>query len=407
MPRLTLPLLALLLAALLAPLSASPPASGARPGVFLLGADISWIPEDEAAGAEYFSEGKKEDIFTLLKNAGFNAVRLRIFVDPSAPQGYSRRHPAEAWCGLEQTKRMALRAKAAGMALVLGFHYSDTWADPEHQEKPAAWSGLTLPQLADAVHDHTKNVLSALAAQGTPPAMVQIGNEITFGLLWPDGEIALTVPTGNPVTDARHMQTGHVGGYDQLATLLKAGIAATREVDPSITIMLHNHLGRKWEIVREWTDALLARGVEFDVIGFSCYQQQAEGDWEHTFNEFVKRYPRHGLLVAEYSGRKRYINDLAFNLPGRRGWGSFIWEPTRHQEAIFDRDGRNAGSGPRPHLLSQGLNQAEAPGVTPAQAGAPANPAPRKTAGGRYDANAFMTLYREMAADYSRGIPPK
>jgi hypothetical protein len=157
--------------------------------------------------------------------------------------------------------------------------------------------------------------------------------------------------------------------------------------------------------VREWTDALVARQVDFDVIGFSCYQQRAQGDWAATFDNFVKRYPDKGLLVAEYSSRKRYLNDLVYNLPGKHGWGTFIWEPIRHQEALFDLDGRNAGGGPKPDLLSQGLNGAEAPGGLAGQPPAqPVAPRPAPTGpigkGGDYRANALLNLYPKMAKDY-------
>lgn len=371
-----------------------------RPGDYILGADISWIPEDEAAGAEYYLDGKRQDIFTILTGAGFNWVRLRLFVNPE--NGYSAGKKDSPWCGLEQTIKLARRVKAAGMKIALTFHYSDTWADPQHQDKPAAWASLSFPDLVKAVAAHTRDSLTAMKAAGVAPDMVHVGNEVTFGMLWPEGRVALAVATGNPATDAVHLKPEGIGGYDRFATLLKAGIAATREVLPQASIMLHNHLGRHWVIVREWTDALLAHGVDFDLVGFSCYQQLAEGDWERTFTEFVKRYPKLGFCAVEYSGRKEYLNDLVFNAPAKRGWGSFIWEPTRHQEAVFDKDGRNAGGGAKPNLLSQGINSAEAPGAVPP--GVPPPPPPsgpkRHGEGGRYEANSFLGLYHGLSRKY-------
>lgn len=372
-----------------------------RPGAYILGADISWIPEDEAAGAEFYRNGQRQDIFTILTGAGFNWVRLRLFVNPE--NGYSAGKKDSPWCGLEQTIRLARRVKAAGMKIALTFHYSDTWADPQHQNKPAAWASLSFPDLVKAVEAHTRDSLMAMKAAGVLPDMVHVGNEVTFGMLWPEGRVPLAVATGNPATDAVHLKPEGVGGYDQFAILLKAGIKATREVAPQASIMLHNHLGRHWVIVREWIDALLARGVDVDLVGFSCYQQLAERDWERTFTEFVKRYPRLGFCAVEYSGRKEYLNDLIFQAPGKRGWGSFIWEPTRHQEAIFDKEGRNAGGGAKPNLLSQGINAAEAPGaVQPGTNPPPAPPAgpPRHGVGGRYEANQFLTLYRGLSRKY-------
>lgn len=395
------------LAAPLAPsLAAAAAANGARPGPFMLGADVTWIAEDEAAGAEYFVDGVKRDPFRILRDAGFNYVRLRTFVNPEL--GYSRREPGNRWGGLEQAVKLAKRVKAAGMGLALSFHYSDTWADPEHQAPPAAWASLTLEEMARRVHEHTRTSLAALRAAGARADMAVIGNETTFGMLWPKGRVALTIPTGNPVTDANHMKVAGVGGYDGFATLLKAGVAGAKAADPAVKIQVHNHLGRHWPIVRNWTDELIRRGVQFDVLGLSAYQQSAEGDWERTLHEFVQRYPGKGVLIAEYSSRKRYVNDITRALPGDRGWGTFIWEPTRHQEAIFDKLGLNAGEGPRPNLIRHGLNSAEAPGGavpgTPAAAPPPiapaAAPAPRMGSGGRYHANSFLDEYRRIATAY-------
>lgn len=366
----------------------------------MLGADISWIAEDEAAGARYFVGGVRKDPILLLREAGFNWIRLRMFVDPE--RGYSSAEPDKAWGGLRQTIALGRRVKAAGMGLALSFHYSDTWADPEHQQVPSAWRDLGLKELAQAVEAHTRDSLGAMRAGGAPVDMAVIGNEITFGMLWPHGRVKLSTPTGNPVTDANHRRAGPVGGWDSLAQLLRAGIAGARAAEPTVLIQLHNHLGRHWDIVREWVDALIARGVPFDVLGLSCYQQRAQGDWARTFAEFVRRYPDKGLLVAEYSARKRYLNDLVHRLPGKRGWGSFIWEPTRHQEAVFDLEGRNAGGGPKPDLLSQGVNSAEAPGgAKKKEQPAPPPPSPRRLGrGGDYVANAHLEEYRRMAADY-------
>ncbi len=370
--------------------------TGARPWPYLIGADVSWIPEDEFVGATYFEDGVQRDPLAIFKDAGFNAIKLRHFVDPA--NGYSKGKPGGPWCGIEENIRFAKRVKAAGLHLSITLHYSDTWADPQHQNKPAAWADLPFARLVDAVHRHTEESLGAMKAAGVAPDLVILGNETTFGTLWPEGRVPLTIPTGNPVTDKEHMTAPGAGGYDRFAALLKAGIAASRAQLAAAPIALHNHLGRHWPIVQHWTDSLLQRGVVFDALGFSCYQQQAQGDWERTFAEFSRRYPDHGFFAIEYSSRKRYVNDLVHAHPN--GWGSFIWEPTRHQEAIFLKDGVSAGEGPRPDLLSQGLNAAEAPGATPA-APQPSPERRRRDHGGRYDADPqFLALYRRMAQDY-------
>ena len=369
-------------------------AAATRPWPYLLGADVSWLPEDEAAGATYFADGKQRDPLTILRDAGFNAIKLRLFVDPA--NGYSKGRPGGPWCDIAQTVAFGRRIKQAGFHFSLTLHYSDTWADPQHQDKPAAWATLPFAKLVDAVHRHTVDALTALKRSNAYPDLVVIGNETTFGMLWPDGRVPLTIPTGNPQTDAVHMNVPGAGGYDRFAALLKAGIAGARESTPDAKVAVHNHLGRHWPIVRHWMDQLIERGVRFDATGFSCYQQAAQGDWQRTFDGFTKAYPDHGFLALEYSSRKRYVNDLVHAQPN--GWGSFIWEPTRHQEAIFTRGGINAGEGPKPDLLSQGINAAEAPGAAPA----PAGPKPPENHGGRYDADpAFLDLYRQMARDYA------
>ncbi|MDD1451119.1 glycosyl hydrolase 53 family protein [Sphingomonas sp. H160509] len=378
-------------------------ARGTRPWPYLTGADVSWIPEDEFAGATYFENGVAKDPLAILRDAGFNAIKLRLFVDPA--KGYSSGKPGGPWCDLPRTIAFAKRIKAAGFHLSLTLHYSDTWADPQHQDKPAAWAALTFPQLVEAVHRHTVDALSAMKRAGAAPDLVVIGNETTFGMLWPDGRVPLTIPTGNPQTDAVHMNVPGAGGYDRFAMLLKAGIAGAREATPEARVAVHNHLGRHWPIVRYWMDNLLQRGVKFDATGFSCYQQQAQGDWARTFTEFAKAYPEHGFLALEYSSRKRYVNDLVHAQP--HGWGSFIWEPTRHQEAIFTHNGTPAGEGPKPDLLSQGINAAEAPGAvtTPIVPTPPNGTTPSTGHGGRYEADPeFLTLYRTMARDY--GLSP-
>ena len=368
---------------------------------FLLGADISWLPMMEAAGATFFEGGQQKDALAIFGDAGFNAIKLRLFVNPENGYSKGRNGPDGPWGGLEQTIAFARRIKAAGFHYSVTLHYSDTWADPQHQDKPAAWADLPFPKLVEAVHRHTRDSFAAMRKAGVAPDLAILGNETTFGMLWPEGRVPLTVPTGNPDTDKVHMNVAGAGGFDRFAELLQAGVAAARVELPRVPLAVHNHLGRHWPIVQHWTDGLLARKVDFDAVGFSCYQQGAEGDWDRTFRNFAARYPAKGFLAVEYSSRKRYLNDLVRT---HGGWGSFIWEPVNHQEAIFLKDGVNAGGGPKPNLLSQGRNAAEAPGgVTPPAAAATAPVRPRF--GGRYDADpTFISLYRQMARDY--GLRP-
>ena len=311
---------------MLAFLASTAPISGADP--FILGADVSWIPEEEARGVTYYDGSVKKDVFQILKEHGFNDIRLRLFNNPKASSGGSAAttgavysgYSTEGFCDLAHTKAMALRIKAAGMRFTLDFHYSDNWADPGKQYKPHAWANATFGQLTDSVRAFTAYVISELRKQGTTPHMVQVGNEITAGMIWPDGRSS---------------------NWANLAALLKAGIAGVKGVDSTIKIILHIDKGGDNAATRSWVDKAAANGVVFDILGESCYtkwQGQPSG-WESNFADLVKRYPKLSFIIAEYSWEKRAANDVMVGLPDRRGLGTFIWEPLQYEEAFFTQSG--------------------------------------------------------------------
>jgi beta-galactosidase len=282
----------------------------------MIGADISFLPQIEDQGRKFFEKNKERDAIELLRDHGFNYIRLRIFVNPENAKGYS---PGRGYCGLQQTLAMAKRIKNAGMKLLLDFHYSDYWADPQQQFKPLAWSDLNFTMLKDSLKIYTTNVLLALKKQGTLPAMVQVGNEINHGILWPDG---------------------HISNPDQLAELLKAGIEGIRVVSPDIRVMMHLALGGQNTEAVFWLDNMIARGVKFDVIGLSYYPRWhgTLDDLKNNLLDLEKRYNK-PLIVAEYSDYKREVNDIIFNLPNNMGKGSCIWEPLDWRSGLFDRKG--------------------------------------------------------------------
>lgn len=282
----------------------------------MLGADISFLPELESKGKKFYDNGVSQDGIRLLKDHGFNWIRLRVFNDPAADSGYS---PGKGFCDLEHTKQMALRIKKAGMKFLLDFHYSDTWADPGKQYKPAAWKNYDFNQLKTAVYDFTLKVMTALKEQGTSPDMVQIGNEINHGILWPDARVS---------------------NLDTLAAFLKSGITAAREADPAAKIMMHIACGGQNEESRFFIDNMLSRNVVFDVIGESYYPR-----WHGTLQQLQEnltdlsqRY-KQDIVVVEYSQHKKEVNDIVFNLPGDKGKGTFIWEPLNWGETIVDAKG--------------------------------------------------------------------
>ncbi len=282
----------------------------------MIGADISFLPQLEARGMKFSDNGVEKDAIKILKEHGFNYVRLRLFNNPAADSGYS---PKFGFCDLSNTLKMAKRVKAEGMKLLLNFHYSDTWADPGKQYKPAAWKGLHFSALKDSVYAYTKMVIKALKDQGTPPDMVQAGNEINHGMIWPDG---------------------HVGNLNNLAELINAGNQAVMDVDASVLLMLHIALGGQNDESIFFIREMIARGVHFDVIGQSYYPKWhgTLDDLRYNLTDISQKYG--DVILVEYSQLKKEVHEIVFNLPGDKGKGTFIWEPLNTWERIIDRDGK-------------------------------------------------------------------
>ena len=287
----------------------------------MVGADISFLPQLESRGMKFFDNEVQGDAIEILKKHGLNYIRLRIFVNPENELGYS---PNKEFCGLDNTLSMAKRVKAAGLNLLLDFHYSDTWADPQKQFKPKAWENLPFEELTSTLKNYTKMVLLKLKEQETLPDMVQIGNEINHGIVWPEG---------------------HISNPDNLAALLKAGTDAVKEVDPEITVMMHLALGGQNEESVFWFDNMIARGVQFDIIGLSYYPRWhcTLDDLNANMHDLINRYGK-DVNVVEYSAYKMEIHDMVFSLPDNRGNGACIWEPLNTWSRVFDREGKSLES---------------------------------------------------------------
>jgi arabinogalactan endo-1,4-beta-galactosidase len=218
---------------------------------FLIGADISGASVLEKAGAVYRENGEPNDLIAILKHNGFNTIRLRIFVNPNN-QGMVTND-------LPYTLDLAKRVKAHNMKLLLNFHYSDTWADPQKQIKPAAWANMPFEELKQTVQSYTASVIESFKKENVLPDMVQVGNEITPGMLWPDGRVG-----GEYENDAQ---------WDKFTSLLKAGIAGVRQAagDADVKIMLHIDQGGKKSVTKWFFDNINKRQVPYDVIGVSYY----------------------------------------------------------------------------------------------------------------------------------------
>jgi arabinogalactan endo-1,4-beta-galactosidase len=300
-----------------------------------IGHDLSFAIQEAAIGNTFTDRGRTALPEQILADHGASFVRLRLWLDP--PGGYSN---------LASVLQMAQRAHAAGMRILLDFHYSDFWADPGTQNTPVAWQGQDLATLAQTVRTYTRDVLAALHAQGTPADMVQIGNEIRNGMLWPLG----------------WADAWSGAGWDNLGTLLRAGAAGAADA-PGETprIVIHFDQGGDNAFSRVFFDRVVAQGVPFDVIGLSYYPF-----WHGTItqlrtniDDLATRYDRDVMIVetqygwtlqngdslgdflwldsqlvpgypASPGGQIGFVSDLVSALaavPGGHGAGVFYWQP--------------------------------------------------------------------------------
>ncbi len=235
----------------------------------ILGADISSLQRALELGAEYFYEdGTPGDPLKILQDHGVNAVRLRVWVSPRSGASSP-----------EKVIQFASLLRTQGFKLLLDFHYSDTWADPEHQLKPAAWTQADFENLQKHLVDHTTEVLNGLKAVGVIPEMVQIGNEINPGLLLPDGSRA---------------------NWHKLSALLKQGYAAVKACSPETLVMLHIANAADQAGAVDWFDNAVAQGVPWDVTGLSYYSywHGTIAAMTATVREMRRRYNK-DVVIAE------------------------------------------------------------------------------------------------------------
>ena len=305
-----------------AALLAAPPApaqtlAAPPPPAFAKGADVGWLQQMEATGYVFRNEqGQPQDCFAILKAQGINSIRLRVFVHPSDDKASGHCSPAEVVA-------MAKRAAGLGFRVMIDFHYSDTWADPGKQAKPAAWATHSFPQLLTDVYDHTFSTMTALRAAGVTPEWVQVGNEIPGGMLWPEGS------TKN---------------FGQLAQLITKGYDAVKAASPSSKVVVHLDRGNDNLLYRWFFDQLVANGGRFDVIGMSYYPYWLKQDYtasianlQANLLDMVRRYPGKQVVVAEVGNDYTQVQNTFDMLqatqqavravPNGAGLGVFYWEP--------------------------------------------------------------------------------
>ncbi|MBP3238432.1 MAG: glycosyl hydrolase 53 family protein [Lachnospiraceae bacterium] len=253
---------------------------------FIKGMDISTLIEERECGAKYFDKGEKKELLDILKSYGCNSVRLRLWNDPYSEDG--RAYEAGT-CDTEKLILLAKEAKQRDIGFLLDFHYSDFWADPGKQNVPKAWRGQNINELVASVYNYTRHVLNILFVNGLKPQMVQVGNEVTNGLLWPLGK--------------KPWEGSEEGSYENIARLISSGIKAVRDFDSNIPVMIHLDNGGNNAMYVDWFDHYFAnKGEDFEIIGLSYYPYWHGSFEELTYNmkDMHERYGKK-ICIAETS----------------------------------------------------------------------------------------------------------
>jgi arabinogalactan endo-1,4-beta-galactosidase len=301
-----------------------------KPSPFYLGADISTLSEVEQRGGVYMDGGKPGDALAIFMKNGWSCFRLRIWVDPR--NGVN---------GLEYTIKLAKRIKDAGGTFMLDFHYSDWWADPQKQNKPAAWAKLDFDGLVNQTESYTSNVIRMLKNAGATPDFVQIGNEITGGLLWPDAQVKVPLSTvkvfsGDVTVIAPPEPYDDEKQWSRLIRVLKAasrGVRSATTPEDHVRIIVHIDCGGDWPVTKWYFDHLTSAGVDFDVIGQSFYP-----NWHGTvenlrdnLRETIHRYHKDVMVVeTAYPSRDTH--------PSAAAAKNMIWPMTPEGQKEFLAD---------------------------------------------------------------------
>ncbi|GAB7192862.1 glycosyl hydrolase 53 family protein [Kineococcus sp. NUM-3379] len=295
------------------------PASAATP-LTMLGADVSSLQRARDLGARYYDQnGTLRDPLDVLKERGVNYSRLRVWHNPRS--GYNNKAKV-----LAEAKVL----KAKGLKVMIDFHYSDTWADPAKQYKPAAWSTHTLSQLQKDVYDHTYDVCTSLKAQGTTPDSVQIGNEINVGMLWNEGKIANS-------------------NFAPLAALLKSGYNATKACNGATQVIVHTAHADSNTKARWFFDGIAAQGVQWDITAQSYYCMW-HGSLANLYDNLVDLRTRYGkpVVVVEtaYMFTTADADHEANSIPGDVTCDGqpATWEGQATQFRYVQNTARNAGA---------------------------------------------------------------
>lgn len=306
---------------------------------FSMGVDLSYVNQVEDYGGKYKDSSQVRDLFRIMKDHGANTVRVRLW---HTPTWVGNLNSGKMYYDLSGTEKTIRRARENGMAVNLDIHYSDRWADPAHQETPAAWAGLSLQVLKDSVYNYTLAVLNYLKSKSLVPEMVQVGNETNSGMLWPIGKV-------------------ENNNFQNFASLLNSGIKAVRDfsaqsvVKPKIILHVAQLQNADY-----WTSNLISNGVtDFDILGLSHYSKwstvKTMNEVETKIRSFKTAYGKQVMVVEtaypwtgnnadsynniisgadkaegyEVSQQEqfRYMKDLTHAIIRGGGTGIMYWEP--------------------------------------------------------------------------------
>jgi arabinogalactan endo-1,4-beta-galactosidase len=340
-------------------------ASATKTQTFYLGADISELAQLENEGAIYMDGNQPGDALAIFMKNGWTCFRLRIWVDPR--NGVN---------GLEYTTKLAKRIKDAGGTFMLDFHYSDWWADPQKQNKPAAWAKLNFDALTNQVETYTAHVIKTLKDAGATPDFVQIGNEITGGTLWPDAQVKVPLSTvkvfsGDVVVITPPEPYDDAKQWNHLTRVLKAASAGVRSVttpSDNVRIVVHIDCGGDWPVTKWYFDHLIEAHVDYDIIGQSYYPnwhgtiENLRDNLRETINHYHKdvmvvetAYPtrdvnptpaarKNMIWPMTPEGQKQFLADVIETVkeaPEGRGIGVNYWRP--EETYVHNPNGRSWG----------------------------------------------------------------
>ena len=310
-----------------------------------VGGDISLLTKYEEHGAIYYNENgtRVTNVLGYLKDTGLNAMRVRLFVDPSKADAEDQ---GEGVCqDLDFVMALGQRIKAAGFNLLLDIHYSDTWTDPGQHSTPSSWTVTSA--LADSVYDYTKRVLNAMIAAGARPDFIQVGNEVTYGMMWPTGHC---YPNGNNYGS---------GTFATFASYLMRGIQACREVCPTAKVVVHTEMGRASNVTSFYA-TLNNYTTDYDIIGLSYYPywhgdltvlnnllttlettyptkkiQIVETGYPHAYYPTGATYDLQSIWPATEAGQKAFTEQLVATLNAHSNVnGLYWWFPEANEYGI-------------------------------------------------------------------------